>query len=88
MEALMVLFQFFPIGYVILQWFGGDPLPNATNWSGVGLRFLMTVVMLVLFVCIQKACKLAADIFQAEIDAIEEEKMKPIDTMNSSARCI
>ena len=56
----------------------GDPLPAVVSWSGVGARFILTFVMLILFVRIRKACKLAVGIFQAEIDVIDADRMKPI----------
>src|SRR5438067_5215640 len=62
LEALLVLFQLFAPCYVTLRWFAGDPLPAVVSWSGVGARFILTFVMLILFVCIRKACKLAVGI--------------------------
>jgi len=76
--VLTVMLMGFPPGYIVLRWSAGDPLPSGLSWVGIWWRVAMALVLFALFLCIRKSNKLAAEVFQQEIDALDPARIKPM----------
>ncbi len=76
--VLTVMLMGFPPGYILLRWSAGDPLPGGLSWAGIWWRVAMALVLFALFLCIRKSNKLAAEVFQQEIDALDPARTKPM----------
>jgi hypothetical protein len=78
LEAFVFMMVFFGPVYAIVRWFNGEPLPIYTAWPDLVWRFTIGVMLVFLWACIRKSNKLAAAIFQEEIDALNAERVKPV----------
>src|SRR5262249_20088570 len=78
LEALVFMLVFFSPAYMVIRWFNGDPLPIYTDWPDLVWRFTIGVVLVFLWACLRKSNKLAAAIFQEEIDALNAGRLKPV----------
>jgi hypothetical protein len=78
LEAFVFMLVFFAPVYVIARYLDGEPMPIYTDYSNLIWRFTIGVLLVFLWVCIRKSNKLAAAIFQEEIDALDPKRCKPV----------
>ena len=54
------------------------PVARRPELGGIWWRVTMALVLFALFLCIRKSNKLAAEVFQQEIDALDPARTKPM----------
>jgi len=78
-EVLLVMMLYFTPVYVTIQWLSGAaPLPEDVAGIGLVWRFIDATVMLFAYLTLRKSNLEAAEIFQQEIDTLEDRRREPL----------
>jgi hypothetical protein len=76
--SLAAMFLFFPPVYIVLRRLGGDAIPYEAGWDGILLRLLAALILTWMFAVILEDNRIAARVFQEEIDAIKRGRFEPV----------